>query len=213
MSKKAKARAQARANQTSVDQPKQQSTSNAIHPTSIFTLFNKEKHIVNWYVHRDAGIRKQLKSLWGNQPSDKKDIGSMDVDQYIVTRINALFRAMEKEGPAPKLDGLTVKFDSKHGTCNRVKVGCISKGFYHAHVSDKTRSYEVLWECFEDKKLINIVSMGERGNFDFANTKHDPEKGMRRAMEGAQKANFDPVEGFDAETYNNAIFSENKNKI
>jgi hypothetical protein len=174
--------------------------------TSIFTLFSREKHDVNWYVHRNKSIRTKLKQLWGDGPDNKKDLASMNADQETMTRVNALFRALETNGPISKNIPFQIKVDGKHGSCNRPKENCISKGFYHTHVTDSLNSYLVMWECFEDKKLINIVAIGLHENFDFKQKGHDSLFGMKCAMDAAKKFNFYCTQEDAAKHYNNKIY-------
>lgn len=180
-----------------------------ISSTSIYTLLPKgDSHEVNYYVHRNKPLRNILKKLWKDGPEKKNDLATMDAEQEIVTRTNALFRLLEKEGPMPVNGPFKIVHDPRHGVCNQVKEGCVSKGFYHTHVSDKKVSYEVLWECFENKKLINIIAIGPHENFDFAQKGHSPLLGMQQAMEAAKIAKFECGKPFNKETYNNQIYSK-----
>ena len=187
----------------------------SIDPNSIFTLFGRTSHkktpyeqtphTVNWYVCRSTAIRRTLSKLWGDGPEDKRSMKEATMGQKISTHVNALFLSLGREGPTPEAYRSVIKLDTKHGTCNDVAHGCISKGFYHCHVSDAGLSYEVMWEAFEDKRLINIVAIGPHENFDFAQKGHKPLISMEKSMEAAKKANFDPDVAFDHDDYNNKV--------
>lgn len=176
-----------------------------IDPYSIYTLFGRTPHEVNWYLHRSNAVRGTLKKLWNNGPKDKSSMKDATIEQRISSCINALFRALEREGPTPEAYRPVIRLDKKHGICNDVKNDCISKGFYHCHVSDAGLSYEVMWEAFEGKRLINIVAIGPHENFDFVQKGHKPLISMRKSMEAAQEAHFDPDVAFDHKRYTNKV--------
>ncbi len=197
---------------SSAPQATSSTTSLHISATSIFHLFQPGQHTVNWYVHRPSHVRKELKRLWDNGPKisddeskrqSKRDLINMNLEQEISTKVNALFRALEQEGPNPSQ--YQVKPDRKHGRCNRPQDNCISKGFNHCHVSDKKHSYVVMWQAFEGQQVIHIVSIGYHENFNFSSKNHDSLAAMNTSIAAAKKANFHPEKPFDPKKYDNSI--------
>lgn len=161
-------------------------------PYSIFTLFKRGRHEVNWYVYRSKKIRDILHGLWDGGPKVKSSLKDATQEQIISTRTNALFEELKEQGPCPENYRAGITLDKIHGKCNRPDLNCVSKGFYHTHVSDGRLSFVVMWEAFEDKKLINIVALESHENFDFKRKHHDPILSMEDAMEAAEKAGFSP---------------------
>lgn len=136
-------------------------------------------HVVNWYVHRDKQVSKELKRLWKGGPNE--DDKEYTIDQKIHHRVNVLFRNLENFGPN-RDEFNKFRYDTKND-------------FYHAHVWDGKISYLVMWEADHDKKVINIVRLGTHENFIFKRHKqHKKEEAVKeieklREVDKKYKAN------------------------
>lgn len=161
-------------------------------PNSIFTgLFKREPHAICWYVYRSSNIRKILHGLWGKGPEKKDSLQGATIEQRASTHANALFHMMERGGPSPEEWFKPITLDSKHGYCHRPKDNCHSKGFYHTHLTDgKKCAYVILWEAFEEQKVINIIDIAPHEDFDYARRHHSPLSAMLEAISAAKDAGF-----------------------
>lgn len=68
-------------------------------------------------------------------------------------------------------------------------IPCISKGLYHAHMSDGRNSIVVLCQIFETQKLIHILDIATHENFDFGKA-HDSKLSMLTSLAEALKSGF-----------------------
>ncbi len=142
----------------------------------IHEFFKPGKHHYNYKLHIPTSIKSELNKMWNPAPENKNDPQTYNQDQLFVTKVNALFRSLEREGPKPK--GYQVTIDKKHGKFNRPKVK--TAGFHHTHVSDGSPTFVVMWLADKEKKLISIVNMGAHGNFNYKK-KVDPENLLDKA--------------------------------
>jgi hypothetical protein len=170
------------------------SQSIGLDPNSIFAgLFKHEPHAIHWYVYRSPGIRKTLHGLWGKGPEKKDSLLGATIEQRASTHANALFHMMERGGPSPEEWFKSIALDSKHGYCHRPKENCHSKGFYHTHLTDgKKCTYVILWEAFEEQKVINIIDIAPHEDFDYVRRHHSPLSAMLEAISAAKEAGFLP---------------------
>lgn len=141
----------------------EQEQSNKKSDKPIHQFFKPGTHHYNYKLYIPTSIKSELKKMWKSEPEDKNDPQTYNQNQLFVTKVNALFRSLEREGPLP--EGYRVKIDKKHGRFNRAKVKTV--GFHHTHVSDGNPTFVVMWLADKDKKLISIVEMGVHENFKY----------------------------------------------
>lgn len=105
-------------------------------------------HENNWIVIRHKSYVKHIKELENKEVCDQNNPTEM-----AFKRANNLIRYMQMLGPVQD-QFPNYRYDS-------------TQDLYHCHVTMGKNSYDVIWEADEAKKLIHVLDVGARENFDY----------------------------------------------
>ena len=112
-------------------------------------LFDRRErnHVINWMVARHPNFAKAMKKL---EPRDLDD-GLPSTAAF--KNANTLIANMQIAGPF-RTEFPNYQYDADHD-------------LYHCHVTMGSNSYDVIWDVHEDLRLIFVLDIAVRENFDY----------------------------------------------